>query len=62
MADRGKRYRQARASVDRERLYTPVEAIRHGLRRLLPLIGTSILMYLAIFGGLILLIIFSISG
>jgi large subunit ribosomal protein L1 len=28
MADHGKRYRQARALVDRERLYTPLEAIR----------------------------------
>jgi hypothetical protein len=36
---------------------TAVEALQHGLRRLAPLIGTSILMYLAIFGGLILLII-----
>jgi hypothetical protein len=36
---------------------TAVEALRHGVRRLGALIGTSILMYLAIFGGLILLII-----
>ncbi len=36
---------------------TAIEALQHGLRRLAPLIGTSILMYLAIFGGLILLII-----
>src|ERR671919_768982 len=28
MALHGKRYRQARAAIDRERLYTPVEAIR----------------------------------
>ena len=28
MADRGKRYRNARAQVDRERVYTPLEAIR----------------------------------
>ena len=28
MAQHGKRYRTARASVDRERLYTPVEAVR----------------------------------
>jgi hypothetical protein len=36
---------------------TAVEALQHGLKRLAPLIGTSILMYLAIFGGLLLLII-----
>jgi hypothetical protein len=36
---------------------TALESIRHGLKRLLPLIGTSILMYLAILGGLILLIV-----
>jgi hypothetical protein len=36
---------------------TAAQALRHGLARLGPLIGTSILMYLAIFGGLILLII-----
>jgi hypothetical protein len=36
---------------------TAVEAIGHGFRRLLPLIGTSILVWLAIIGGLILLII-----
>jgi len=36
---------------------TALEAIRHGLRRLLPLIGTTILIYLAVMGGLILLII-----
>jgi hypothetical protein len=36
---------------------TAVEALQHGLRRLLPLIGTSILMMLAIFGGFLLLII-----
>ena len=28
MAQRGKRYREARAAIDRERLYSPVEAIR----------------------------------
>jgi large subunit ribosomal protein L1 len=28
MTQHGKRYRQARASVDRERLYTPLEAVR----------------------------------
>jgi large subunit ribosomal protein L1 len=28
MAQHGKRYRQARAEIDRERLYTPLEAIR----------------------------------
>jgi large subunit ribosomal protein L1 len=28
MSQHGKRYRQARASVDRERLYTPLEAVR----------------------------------
>jgi len=36
---------------------TAGEAMRHGLSRLLPLIGTSILMWLAIWGGLILFII-----
>jgi hypothetical protein len=36
---------------------TALEAIRHGLRRFLPLIGTTILLYMAVFGGLILLII-----
>jgi hypothetical protein len=36
---------------------TAMEALRHGLRRLPALIGTSILMYLAIFGGLLLFII-----
>jgi hypothetical protein len=36
---------------------TAFEAIGHGFRRLLPLIGTSILVWLAIIGGLILLII-----
>jgi hypothetical protein len=36
---------------------TAMDAIRHGFRRLLPLLGTSILMYLAIFGGMLLLII-----
>jgi hypothetical protein len=36
---------------------TALEAIRHGFRRFWPLIGTSILMYLAIFGGLILLVV-----
>ena len=28
MSDRGKRYREQRAQVDRERTYSPVEAIR----------------------------------
>jgi hypothetical protein len=36
---------------------TAMEAMRHGLRRMLPLIGTTILVGLAIMGGLILLII-----
>jgi hypothetical protein len=36
---------------------TAVEAVKYGFSRLVPLIGTSILMYLAIVGGLILLII-----
>ncbi len=36
---------------------TAIEAIGQGFRRLLPLLGTTILMYLAIFGGLILCII-----
>jgi hypothetical protein len=36
---------------------TAAEAFRHGLRRLLPLIGTTILMTLAIMGGFFLLII-----
>jgi hypothetical protein len=36
---------------------TAVEALKHGVRRLLPLIGTTILMYLAIWGGFLLLII-----
>jgi len=36
---------------------TAIEAIKHGFRRLLPLIGTSILMGLAVAGGFLLLII-----
>ncbi len=36
---------------------TATEAITHGLRRFLPLLGTTVLMYLVIWGGLILLII-----
>jgi hypothetical protein len=36
---------------------TAREAVSHGFRRLLALVGTTILMYLAIMGGLILLII-----
>lgn len=48
---------QAVARVYLGQPVTAMEAIRHGLKRLLPLIGTSILMYMAIFGGLILLII-----
>jgi hypothetical protein len=36
---------------------TAVDALRHGLRRLGPLIATSILMYLAVFGGMILCIV-----
>jgi len=34
-----------------------IGAISQGMKRIIPLIGTSILMYLAVFGGLILLII-----
>lgn len=36
---------------------TPIDSLKHGLSRLLPLIWTTILMALAIMGGLILLII-----
>lgn len=36
---------------------TAVEAFQHALRRFLPLIGTTILMMMAIFGGFLLLII-----
>lgn len=36
---------------------TALEAVKHGFQRLLPLLGTSILMMLAIYGGLILCII-----
>jgi hypothetical protein len=45
----------ARLYLGRE--VTALEAIGHGLRRFLPLIGTTILMYMAICGGLILLIV-----
>jgi hypothetical protein len=36
---------------------TAMQAISHGLKRLLPLLGTTILVYLAVWGGIILLII-----
>ena len=36
---------------------TAVEALKHGLRRLIPLLWTNLLMMLAIFGGCLLLII-----
>ena len=36
---------------------TPIEAIRLGLRKIVPLVGTSVLMGLAIFGGLLLCLI-----
>jgi hypothetical protein len=36
---------------------TAIDAIKHALRRFFPLIGTTVLIYLAIWGGLILLII-----
>lgn len=36
---------------------TAIEAIKHGVRRLAPLLGTTILMYLAIWGGLLLCVI-----
>jgi hypothetical protein len=48
---------QAVARVYLGQPITAIDAIRHGLRRLLPLIGTTILMYIIIFLGLVLLII-----
>jgi hypothetical protein len=48
---------QAVARVYLGQPVTAFEAISHGVRRFLPLLGTTILVYLAIWGGLILLII-----
>jgi len=48
---------QAVARVYLGQQVTALEAMKHAASRFLPLVGTSILMYLAIWGGLILLII-----